>query len=250
MDAWPSRGRGRMDEVGEPPGARFTPLQRAEIPSSSAKARRADLRGAFARLAQDRVGVDAVGVDVAASRAQPVLDDRRRDLGVELDARAAADGERLRGARRARAGARARRQGDDVLVPGEPAAGLGRLALDVDPADLGPPGALDGRRRARAASAWAPKQTPSTGTPAACASRRNATSRAIHGSGDACTEWSEPSATTALPAGGARPLADLGRVEHVERGRRARVAQSAISPAGASGCCSTTRRSTAPSVSP
>ena len=173
--------------------------QRAAMRSMSAKARS---RAAPAvRAVSARIGS---GSATASRRAgEPVVDDRRRHLGMELQPDAGPDGEGLQ----ARGGARqlrgARREVEDVLVPGEPAPAVAVVALDVDPADLGL-GARGSRVAPRAAaSAWPPKQIPSTGTPAVVGrAQEGAPGRAIHGSLEACTERSEPSATTASARAG------------------------------------------------
>ena len=51
---------------------------------------------------------------------------------------------------------------------------------------------------------------------ASCAARRNATWSAIHGSFEACTERSEPRATTAVEPARVGPGGDRGRVDHVD----------------------------------
>src|SRR5262245_54176037 len=82
-------------------------------------------------LAPQRLGV---GHRVALR--QPLLDDLRRDLGVVLQTDTAPDRERLRARGSARKLDGTRRQGEGVLVPGEPTAAVAVVAVHVDPADL------------------------------------------------------------------------------------------------------------------
>ena len=176
--------------------------QRAAMRSISAKARSRAVPAVRGGLGADRLGI---GHRVARA-GEPVVDDRRRHLGVELQPHAGPDGEGLQ----ARGGARqlrgARREVEDVLVPGEPAPAEAVVALDVDPADLGLGGAAhrgaEGGRERLAAEADA--QHGHAGRRGSRAGRPPG--RRSTGPLEACTERSEPSATTASQSRAGRAM--------------------------------------------
>ena len=188
--------------------------------------------------ARDRLGI---GHRVARP-VEPVLDDRRRDLGVELQPDAGPDGERLQARGGARQLGRARREVEDVLVPGEPAPADAVVAVDVDPADLGLAARGSRWRRGRPRAPGRRSRCRAPARPPSCASRRKATwardprvARGVHRAVGAQRDDG---------AGVARvgPRGD-GRARAGRRARAPRAAaQSPTSPIGASGCCWTTSR--------
>ena len=167
------------------------------------------------------LGADRLGIGHRVARAgEPVLDDRRRDLGVELQPDAGPGGEGLQ----ARGGSRqlrgARREVEDVLVPGEPAPAVAVVALDVDPADLGLAARGSRWRRGRRRAPGRRSRCPSTGTPAvvrrAQEGHLGGDPRVLRGVHRAVGAQRDDRAGVARVG----PRGDHGRVQHVDVARR------------------------------
>ena len=195
------------------------------------------------RAVSARIG-SAIGAPRRGAPCEPVVDDRRRDLGVELQPDAAARRRTPAGPSAAARQLRgARREVEDVLVPGEPAPADSRRRPRRRSSRSRSRGARlhrrrRGRRRAPGRRSRCPaparrRRAPRAGTPPA---------RAIHGSFEACTERSEPERDDGAVRARVGPRGDRRARAARRPARPARAAHSPTSPAGASGCCWTTSR--------